>query len=317
VRLTRIDNLDLNLFDSDYDLTFSVFFLDADGKVYGRYGGRDASSPDSRQSLAGLHSAMESVLAMHERQEKEYAPRQEGSRFVRDLPPVRTRGCMHCHNVKEAVNADLHRSGKWERDSVYRFPLPENVGLTLDIDHSHVVKAVRDGSPAAALGLRPGDEVRRVNGVPVHSFADVQFGLDRAPKQGKIDVAWQRGNKALQGELTLPEGWKKGDISWRPSLINMVPDPRLYGLELTADEKKALGLDPKLLAFRQRTSVPKQAADAGVKAGDVVLGFDGQRLPMDVDGFQRHVRRNWLVGDRVTVDVLRDGERLALTMTLR
>ena len=43
VRLTRIDNQDLNLFEFDYDLTFMVFFLNAEGKVYARYGGRDGT----------------------------------------------------------------------------------------------------------------------------------------------------------------------------------------------------------------------------------------------------------------------------------
>ena len=75
VRLTRIDNLDLNLFEFDYDLTFTVFFLNADGKVYARYGGRDGKDPDGRQSLAGLRYTMESVLEAHGKPEKEYAPR--------------------------------------------------------------------------------------------------------------------------------------------------------------------------------------------------------------------------------------------------
>ena len=65
--MTRIDDVDLNLFEFDYDLTFMVFFLDAEEKVYGRYGGRDAASPDGRQSLDGLRYTMKSVLEMHER----------------------------------------------------------------------------------------------------------------------------------------------------------------------------------------------------------------------------------------------------------
>src|SRR5205823_13416877 len=67
VRLTRIDTEDLNLFEFDYDLTFMVFFLDAAGRVYARYGGRDATSADSRQSLAGLAYTTQSVLRTHER----------------------------------------------------------------------------------------------------------------------------------------------------------------------------------------------------------------------------------------------------------
>ena len=37
---------------------------------------------------------------------------------------------------------------------------------------------------------------------------------------------------------------------------------------------------------------------------------------MDVDGFQRYVERNYLIGDRVTINLLRDGKRMDLPMTL-
>jgi serine protease Do len=318
VRLTRIDTLDLNLFDFDYDLTFMVFFLDADGRVYGRYGGRDAEGPDSRQSLAGLRHTMQSVLAMHAREDREFAPRaQEAPRYIRDVGGVRARGCMHCHQVKEALNADLRRSGKWERDSAWRYPPPENVGITLEIDRGTVVKEVKDGSPAAAAGLRPGDVLRRLNGVPVHSFADAQFALDRAPKAGKVEIAWRRGEDAAKAELTLAAGWRETDLTWRPSMATLVPSARLYGEDLSAEEKKALGLAPGQLAFRQRSAVPRQAADAGVRAGDVILGVDGKRLDVDADEFLRYVQRSYLVGDRVEVNLLRDGKRLDLPMTLR
>src|ERR1700731_1477757 len=74
VRLTRIDDVDLNLFEFDYDLTFMVFFLNAEEKVYARYGGAEAETPDNRKSLEGLRYTMESVLRMPECDEKAFAP---------------------------------------------------------------------------------------------------------------------------------------------------------------------------------------------------------------------------------------------------
>jgi S1-C subfamily serine protease len=38
---------------------------------------------------------------------------------------------------------------------------------------------------------------------------------------------------------------------------------------------------------------------------------------MDVGDFIRYVARSYLVGDRVTVNVLRDGKRLDLVMLLK
>jgi predicted metalloprotease with PDZ domain len=318
VRLTRIDPLDLNLFDFDYDLTLMIFFLSADEKVYARYGGRDAVGPDTRQSLDGLRYTMKSVLHMHEQEEKAFAPRaREGARTVRDLPSVRRGGCMHCHQVKEAINADLQRSGQWERDMAWRYPLPDNLGLKLEVDRGNVVKAVKDNTPAAALGLQPGDVLQRLNGVPIHSFADAQFALDRAPKTGAIEAGWQRGDRGMKGDLSLPEGWRRSELNWRPSMSRLVPSARLYGDDLTAEEKKALGLSATQLAFRQKASVPAQAAAAGIRGGDVILGVDDRQLDMDVTEFVHYVQRNYLVGDKVAVNVLRDGKRLSLTMTLQ
>ncbi len=97
----------------------------------------------------------------------------------------------------------------------------------------------------------------------------------------------------------------------------LVPSARLYGTDLTADEKKALGLPARRLAFRQKDSVPAQAQEAGIRGGDVIVGVDDRPLEMDVTEFVRYVSWNYLVGDRVTVNVLRDGKPLSLPMTLR
>jgi hypothetical protein len=317
--LPRIDNLDLNLFEFDYDLTFMVFFLSADGKVYGRYGGRDAEGPDERQSLAGLKHTMESVLAMHARPDKELAPRtQAAPRFIRDVVGQRRSGrCFHCHQVKEALNDDLKRKGLWGRDKVYRYPLPENVGLKLEVDRGKVVQSVTSKSPAASAGLIRGDVLRRLNKVPIHSFADAQFALDIAPPKGDIEVVWQRGDKELTGKLALVEGWRKSDIIWRPSMQRLVPAVRLYGLDLPTAEKKALGLSPERLAFRQTNTLHFQAKAAGVCFGDVIIGIDGKVLSMEMTDFLRYVGRNYLVGDTITLNVVRDGKHLDLTMTLQ
>jgi hypothetical protein len=319
VRLTRIDNADLSLFEFDYDLTFMVFFLNAEGKVYARYGGRDGASPDSRQSLEGLRYTMESVLRMHGRAEPAFAPRsQEGPRFIRDLSDRRRRGgCLHCHQVKEILHADLKRKGQWIPDRIWRYPLPDNLGLVLEVDRGNVVKAVTAKSPAAGAGLAAGDVLRLLGGVPIHSFADAQFALDRAPRTGAVEMAWQRGDRPMTGKLALAEGWRRTDISWRPSLKQLVPAARLYGKDLTAAEKQALRLTARQLAFRQRDGLSAQARAAGIQVGDIILGVDDKHLEMDVYDFLGYVERHYLIGEQVTVNVLRDGQRLRLPMTLQ
>jgi S1-C subfamily serine protease len=295
-----------------------VFFLNAEEKVYARYGGRDAEGPDTRQSLAGLRYTMRSVLRVHEQAAQAFAPRsQEAPRFLRQVFDQRGLGhCMHCHQVKEALNAELRKAGKWTRDLVWRYPLPENLGFLFEVDRGNVVREVQDKSPASAAGLQAGDVLRQLHGVPTHSFADTQFALDRAPPAGSVEVAWQRGDQIRQGRLRLPDGWRKTDISWRPSVQEFVPSARLAGLDLTPAEKKVLGLAADQLAFRQKYPLSAQAEAAGIRQGDVILGVDDNPLATDLAGFQNYVRGHYLVGDRLTVHLLRDGKRLDRGMTL-
>src|SRR5207245_9812712 len=103
----------------------------------------------------------------------------------------------------------------------------------LEVDRGNVIKEVNNNSPASAAGLRVGDVVERLNGVPIHSFGDAQFALDRAPKAGSIEIAWRRGGQVLEEKLALPGDWRKTDPAWRPSLQRLLPKARLYGTDLT------------------------------------------------------------------------------------
>jgi membrane-associated protease RseP (regulator of RpoE activity) len=318
VRLTRLDGVDLNLFEFDYDLTLMVFFLNAEGKIYARYGGRDALSADGRQSPAGLRYTMQSVLAMHDRKEKVFAPASsEKPKFIRDLAGTTGfgHGCVHCHQVKEILNDRLQQAGQWSRDMVWRYPLPESLGIELEIERGNVVKEIKVPSPAAGAGLKVGDVVQELNAVPIHSFADAQFALDRAPATGAIPISLRRGDRALEAKLLLPEGWRKTDISWRTSMRRLVASPHLWGDDLTTRDKKVLGLSANQLAFRQQNSIPPPVKEAGIRGGDIILGVDDQALEMDVVGFARYIQGNYLVGDRVTVNIIRDGKRLKVPLT--
>ena len=317
VRLTRIDNLDLNLFDFDHDTTFVVFFMDAKENVYARYGGRDSHDAENRQSLPGLKYTMASVLAMHKRERKDFAPKaHDESKYHSDYPGGMRRGCMHCHQVKEAMNSSLRRSGQWSRDKAWRFPLPENLGFTLEVDRGNVIEKVAPSTPAARIGLQSGDVVQRLNSVPIHSFGDAQFALDRAPVSGAFAMSWRRGDRLFEEKISLLDGWRKTDILWRASMRHQTGSLRVFGTDLSADERKALGLSPKQLAFRQWDSLSGQAKKAGVRAGDIILGLDDLKLEMDVNGFRRYVEGHYLIGDRVALNIIRDGKRMNLELTL-
>ena len=320
--MIHITGVDLNLFDFDYDLTWAAFFMNADEKIYGRYGGRDAKSADDRMSLAGLRYAMQAALDAH-RAEKTPAPREAAKPLLAENYPAAKnhRGCVHCHQVNEFRRESQKETGQWKRDLVWAYPLPENVGIILEVDVGNKVRSVKPGSPAAALGIRPGDHLLRLNGYPVASFADAQYALHKAPAKGTIAVAWlKQGNKmegALEATLDLPEGWRKTNLTWRPSMLDILPSLSIYGEDLGSAEKTKLGLAAKRLAFRQQKPVPNDAKKVGVQEGDIILGVDGLTLEMTVDQFLGYVRQNYLVGEQITLNVLRDGKLVDLKWILK
>src|SRR5262249_13186344 len=157
-----------------------------------------------------------------------------------------------------------------------------------------------------------GDVLVRLGGRTVHSLADAQYALHKAPRRGAISIAWKRDGAEQQGELQVDEGWKKTNLTWRPSLMDLLPSLSVYGTDLTAPEKKALGLTLARLAFRQDAPVPASAKKLGVVAGDVIVGVDGLQLECSVEEFLGYVRRNYLQGERVTLNLIRGHKRLDL-----
>jgi S1-C subfamily serine protease len=210
----------------------------------------------------------------------------------------------------------LQAVGRWGLDELWVYPLPENVGLTLEVDRGDVVARVAADSPAGRLGLRPGDRLTAVAGRPVASFADVQYALHRAPARGPLEVSWQRRGREMTGNMVLPEGWRKTDISWRWSLRGLDPAPWVQGPDLAPAEKKALGLGPRRLAFRQGPFVSEPARQAGIRQDDVIVGVDGKALEMTARQFGAYVRLNYKVGDRVTYNLLRAGRPLDVPLRL-
>jgi hypothetical protein len=321
VRLPKISGADLNVFDFDYDVTWMAFFLNADEKIYGRYGGRDASGPDSRLSLAGFKYALSAALEAH-RRDPGAKPEGQPAKplYVDDYPAAKrfARGeCIHCHQVYEIRREHRRATGQWQRDEAWVYPLPENVGLTLEVDRGNHVRAVAAESPAARAGLKPGDVVQTLNDLAVASFADAQYALHRAPAKGSIPLSWLRDGRPLKATVEVADGWRRTNPTWRTSMLDILPSLAVYGEDLGAAEKKALGLSEKRLAFRQEKPKAAELLDAGLREGDVIVGVDGQAPEMTMLDFLGYVRRNYLIGERITLNVIRNGKRLDLPLTLR
>jgi hypothetical protein len=320
VRVENMRGVNLKVFEFDYDVTWMGFFLTAEERVLGRFGGRDEHAPSKYLSVPALRYAMTAALRRfrEEANEKPTIPTGKPSR-PEDFEAARqrpARSCIHCHHVNEFRRADLRQRGNWSVADLYQYPVPENLGFSVALEQGNRVRKVMPGSSADKAGLRPGDVLQTFGGVPVASFADLQHALHRVPRTGDLSAVWTRGEKTASGSLLLTEGWRKTDLSWRWSLKSLQPAPGLRGEDLTAEEKKALGLDPQRLAFRQGNFLGPEAQRAGVRQNDVILGYDDRELKMSARQFDVYVRLNCRPGQQIILNVLRDGRRLNLPMRL-
>jgi serine protease Do len=317
VRLTQINTVDLKHFDFDYDLTWFVFFLNTDETIYGRYGGRDAASAESRISLKGLRYAMDKALEFHDTKPKA-VPKDDKPKRVTDFPASKKhRGCIHCHNAKEFERAEKTDNGTWNRDDLWVYPLPENIGLTLDVDVGNKVKSVKAKSAAESAGVKAGDFLTKIGETRVSSFADAIYGLHKAPKKGEIAITWERDGKSVTAKLMIEEGWRKTNITWRPSLLDILPSVAFSADELSVEERKQLGLDPKRAVFKQDKFVHSTLKAVGVQKDDVVIGFDGKSIEGKMKDLLGYLRQNYLAGDEVEINILRDGKPLNIKMKLK
>jgi hypothetical protein len=212
-------DVNLTVFDFDYDLTWWAFFIDANERVYSRFGGTGDGNAESRLSVAGLKYTMELVLQEHHRRRNDPPPRP--GEVVRPVDLFGHKGkCMHCHQVNEQFyKRDKTRA--WQTDQLRFLPVPEDVGLTLDVDAGNRVVEVAKNSPASKAGLRPGDVLRTVRDTGIFSQGDLMWCLKQAPAKGQLPVTLLREDRLVEIVLDLPQAWRKPDLSWRRSATKL------------------------------------------------------------------------------------------------
>ena len=336
VRQVEMKDVDLSLFEFDHDLNWAGMFVNADGVVYARYGTQSAEGPDAYNSIDGLLTTMQRVLDLHEAypQNIDELRAKRGTKkrglTALDLPGMRnaekleketTRSnCVHCHMIHDAAHFHSQEAGAFSQDQLWKFPLPDTVGLKIDRNHGLKIKAVAGNSPAASAGIKTDAEVRRMNGQRIVSIADMQWVLHKLPNTTTtLNVELADGS---QHSLKLPAGWKKYDISWRGSLWSVSPRLRVWSPPLSFNRRQQLGIpesDSALLVkwINRGAAGGRSAFESGLRQNDVIVELAGKPLRrMNNQQFNAHIKLNYKVGDELPLTVIRGGKRRQLQIRL-
>ncbi len=322
-----MNGVNLDQFQFEFDLTWMSFFQNAEGRTYTRYGGREDNGAESHLTKSSLLRVMRQVLALHEKNDVQpanrYEPVVKTLRTPEDIPTMkqmmakRKESCIHCHDVKVAQLRHRRDLRQLQKDMVFTYPSPRNLGIHLDRNSQNVISRVEPKSAAASAGLRPGDVVQSADGQRILTFADFTRVLELAPKSGKLPLVAKRGERVGRLTLELRKGWhRSGDPSWRESTHVVGPGGGLWGVKANAQQRRQLGVKDGDLALRVTYIWGRHTRAAGIRNGDYVISIDGKKTDMNARQLNSHLHMNRDWGDTVAVIVKRGGKEVKLTLRL-
>jgi regulator of sigma E protease len=144
---------------------------------------------------------------------------------------------------------------------------------------------VRHPSPAAELGLRPGDRVLSINGEKVRSFEDLSTGAIVA---GRHPIVLTVQRPGVAEPLTLPA---KGTVT---AMYDSNAGRPVLGLEL-----------PYSTRLTNLADLPPELSGKGpLRTGDRIVALGGTALSEDVTGQELHERLAPSFGQQVAVSVV-------------
>ena len=319
VRITRMDGVDIALFDYDRYNTLYYFLMNADEQIYMRYGGRGPKSPTTYLDLNSLEVALGRGLELHEQYKTGKLAKAERPQpmFPRDIPAVfegtTQRGrCVECHLIGDFRNVQRQRDGSLDRlTHIYRSPDIKTIGIDLDVPKGLVVAEAREA--ARAVGMKQGDRITHLNGVPVWTFADLQYQYDKVQRDTKkIRITVERAGEPIELPVTLPEHWWWTDLTYRQWSV----EPRVYfkSRPLTRAEKRRHGLDRG--GFASQVTAIEGFAEIlklhQLKTGDIVFAVDGVKRDETANTAELFIKLRKKPGDTLILDLLRQGKRMRM-----
>ena len=320
-RITRMDDVDIGLFDYDRNNTLYFFIMNSDEQIYLRYGGRDSQSPDTYLNLTSLELAAKQGLELHRRYQQGALKRTERPKplLPREIPLLVERTfarnqCVECHLIGDFQNIHREQEGTLDKLAhLYRSPDIKTLGIHLDVPKGLVVREVQGAVQTA--GMKPGDRISGLNGTPVWTFADLQHHYDKVSRRAeRIQIAVDRNGESVDLSVALPPRWWWTDLRFRQSTI----EPRLYFEDrpLTDAEKRKYAIKPDGFASEVKfvAEFAKMMKTHELQVGDIIFGVDGVERDEIAHTAELFIKLYKTAGDSVTLDVIRYGKRMKMPL---
>ena len=327
VRVVKMNGVDRNTFAFDHDLPYAAMFLNADGTVYGRYGSRDGGTRSQlpRFTVQSFRKSLQRVLELHAGYPgnrlvlAEKIAAAASPAFPEDMPtmkpfpnPPEAKNCIHCHMVGEATLQQALSNRPLTSRDLWPYPVPDRIGLRLDVADGLRVGVVTANSPAETAGLRPGDELVRMNGQALASEADVQWVLHHLPDEAQLNAAVLRDGQKMDFAVTLSGLWRKASSHWRQSLSPARPNMLLRPDPFKGKKGIEAGKMGLLVVYPRATT-----AAAGLRSNDLLIAVDGRTDLHDESDVLHYLHIERRDTRTVEATVLRQGQTLKIPLPVR
>lgn len=213
------------------------------------------------------------------------------------------------HPMNPTHHAAMH--GGWmsaEQDrpklGVAIAPLDQATLDELGIEFGVLIDGVEPGSVAEKTGLQAGDIVTALSDRPVYSPQRMQYLVGEAGDS--MSIAALRDGKPLRLQAVFPS-----------VTAGTASGPAVLGVRLqtmTPDLQEAFGATQGQGVLVSQVMKQSAAAEAGLKAGDVIVAFDTTPVS-DVRALHEAVAAR-SPGDEVTLDILRQGKTMSINASL-
>jgi hypothetical protein len=316
-----MDDVNVGLFDRDWNNAVYYFMLNADEQIYMRYGGRDAASPDTYLNLGSLELALKAALDLHHRYERGELAKTPppAPLYPRQIPLLVKRTfdqnqCVECHLIGDFQNLQREQDGLLDKLTyLYRSPDIKAIGIYLDVPRGLVVREAQGA--ALAAGVQPGDRIAGVNGTPVWTFGDLQYWYDKVNRKAtQIRMTVDRSGQKVDLTVTLPSRWWWTDLRFRQSSV----EPRLdfEDRPLTEAEKSKYGLKPDGFASQVKyaASFAKIRKTHELRVGDIIFAVDGVERDDLANTAELYLKLGKTAGQSAVLDVIRDGQRIKMAL---
>lgn len=316
-----MDDVDVALFDRDWNNTLYYFAMNADERIYLRYGGRDSQAGDSYLNLDSIELALAKGLELHRQYQEGKVPKVERPKpvYPREFPMLVERtfkrgACVECHLIGDYQN--LHREADGTLDKLkhlFRSPDIKTIGIHLDVPKGLVVKEARGAVQIA--GMKPGDRISHFNGTPVWTFGDLQHVYDKTPRDAAaVRITVDRAGESVELPVLLPLRWWWTDLRFRNSSVD--PKPYFESDPLTEDQKRKLDLKSGGFASAVKYVNPfaQIMKSHQLQSGDIVVAVDGVETDSLAHTAELYIQLRKTAGDTMTIDVLRDGKRIKMEL---